>query len=744
MKGIQINRLMMLIVFSTLIALTLCVKLAYLQIIRHSYYAEIAQKEHTGYTELPARRGEILTKDFHSGETFKLATNISLDLLYADPTLIKHREQVAETLTPLLFDLESEQENDKKRVEKEWNLSDTEEKKNAVKAASDEELLENFKKRLTELLSQEIRDQILLNNNITDEIQKLIINLNLNGIRVDGGKLTAYPKEITNNEETAKKLSGVLDINEKELERILLGKNRYIVLKQKLAPEISIKIREILEKDSTGIYRGIGLKENFYRFYPENTLTAQVLGFVDFTNNGQYGIESFFNTYLKGKEGVFVSKKDASGQQITVGESTIRPAIDGNNVTITIDRSIQLEVEKRLEEAVKNYQADAGQVVIMEPKTGRILAMAHSPTFNPNEFSKIFEKKEIYLTEEEIKNLIPIDKEQEDPTNYWLYLNTETNQRIEIFKEKKESGEIIYKMYKNTVGPKVYRNSIVNDLYEPGSVFKVVTMASAIDAKEVRPSTTMYEGGPIKVDEYEIHNSTDSYEGNITMTHVLEKSSNIGISFVAKKLGRNLFYNYITNFGFGKRTDIEFDNEESGKIEFYTQWAESELYTHGFGQGISATPIQMLTAIAVIANDGLLMQPYIVESVENGSEKVIENKPKIIQSVITKETADIVSSMLVSAVENGVARRAQVPNHYVAGKTGTSQTYKHGKALKGIGTTITSFAGFAPIDDPKFVILIKFDHPRSSPWGDSTAAPLFSQIAEYLFQYFNIPPDKNV
>jgi cell division protein FtsI (penicillin-binding protein 3) len=227
------------------------------------------------------------------------------------------------------------------------------------------------------------------------------------------------------------------------------------------------------------------------------------------------------------------------------------------------------------------------------------------------------------------------------------------------------------------------------------------------------------------------------------MTQILEYSSNIGISFVAKKLGRNLFYNYMKNFGFGERTDFELAAEHPGQIEFFTQWAESELLTHAFGQGILATPLQMVTAISAIANGGLLMQPYIIDSVIEESGKTYPSEPKIIRRVITEETANTLSSMMVSSVENGIAARAKAKKHYIAGKTGTAQTYKHGKALTGAGTTIGSFAGFGPIDDPKFVVLIKVDFALVSPWGSATAAALFAARAAFVVEvYYNIPPDK--
>ena len=213
------------------------------------------------------------------------------------------------------------------------------------------------------------------------------------------------------------------------------------------------------------------------------------------------------------------------------------------------------------------------------------------------------------------------------------------------------------------------------------------------------------------------------------------------MSHVAELLGRNLFYSYIQAFGFTKRTDIQLDGEETGYVEYYDDWARSELVTHAFGQGISVTPLQMISAIAALANDGVLMQPYVVDNIEYADGSITQYDPEIIRQSVTKETADQITAMLTAVVEQGIPQ-AQIENHYVAGKSGTAQTYKWGKALKGKGTTITSFVGYGPIDDPQFAILVKFDYPKTDEWGANTAGPVFGDIADFLFSYYNIPPDK--
>jgi len=295
----------------------------------------------------------------------------------------------------------------------------------------------------------------------------------------------------------------------------------------------------------------------------------------------------------------------------------------------------------------------------------------------------------------------------------------------------------------------VYHNKIVSWPYEPGSVFKSIVMAIGIDDGDITPNTTYNDSGPIGVDknvytgeyDFEIKNS-EGYYGLINMTTVLGKSLNTGMTFIAKKIGGALFYNYLEKFGFLDRTDIEFETEVTGKIEYFDNWTESELATHAFGQGLTVTMIQLANAYSAIANGGILMRPYIINETRHDDKTITKTEPHEIRRVISEDTSDKMIAMLTNSTEVGVANRAQVPGHLVAGKTGTSQTYKNGKALSGKGTTIATFAGFGPVNEPKFVILIKFDHPKASEWGSATAAPTFSKIAEYLFDYYNIPPDK--
>jgi cell division protein FtsI/penicillin-binding protein 2 len=267
-------------------------------------------------------------------------------------------------------------------------------------------------------------------------------------------------------------------------------------------------------------------------------------------------------------------------------------------------------------------------------------------------------------------------------------------------------------------------------------------MSSALDDKDVTPNTAFNDPGVLKVDEFEIKNVSAKCTGYINMSTTLANSCNTGLAWVARKMGRSLFYSYMKKFGFGARTDVEFDNEDPGRIAHFSQWADSELATHAFGQGFLVTPLQMVTAYSALANKGVLMQPHIVEKIIQADGKTVNSEITPLQQVITPDTANTITAMLVNAVETGVAKAAQLPDHFMAGKTGTSQTYKHGKPLTGAGTTIATMAGYGPIEDPKFVILVKLDRPRTTEWSEGTSTALFKDIAAYLFDYFGIPPDK--
>ena len=719
-------------------------KIFYLQVFKHDYYVNVALAAQQGYKELEASRGEIFLRDFHSENDFRVATNVTLKTLYADPSYLDYPNEIVDSLTPLLFDsLEATKQDEERLKQIRQSLpEDIEEEKldDFLQPKRISELRKDFKDELLAKLSSKIRKRIILVTEASLQLQFNIESFGLPSVVVEGDMIVAYPEKISDEAYVAKLVAPALEMSVDRLAVILRGQNRYVILKKAMDPSLSLKVKELLDSDKK-IYKGLGFEDLTYRHYPEKTLAANVIGYKN-QEGGQYGLERYFDDMLSGENGVFKAKLDGLGQSLTVGDDTvITPAKDGTDIYLTIDRSIQLMTERLLSKAVTEYNADSGQVIIMKPKTGEILAMANAPSFDLNDYSSALDKSELVLEEEDYMNIERLLKDGKE--TIWFHEDKERYQKVQLFPVKSEQGrEIYFETFTNRVGPAAYLNKAVFDVYEPGSVFKPITMAAALDVDAVTPATIINDDGPIKVDEFTIDNALGEHYGEINMTEVLETSNNIGMAWISQKLGRRLFYSYIKKFGFGKATGLDFYSEPIGKVTSYLGWAESELVTRSFGQGISVTPVQMITSFAAIANDGVLMKPMLINKLNNfdGSNQNIE--PEAVSRVVSKKTANTLTAMLTSVIDNGQGASGQIPGYSVAGKTGTAQTYSKGKPLEGPGTTFATFVGFLPASDPEIVILTKIDKPRASQWASSTALPLFKKVAEYLVGYLSISPDR--
>jgi len=487
----------------------------------------------------------------------------------------------------------------------------------------------------------------------------------------------AVPGQIKDKKETAQKLARILNMKQEEIEDSIKDNRKfYVPIKHKISDQ---ETEEIKKSKLSGIY----LNEEPQRIYPEKTLAAHILGFVNNEGHGQYGIEGFFDKELRGKPGFIQAEKDVLGTIISWNEAKINPADNGADIVLTIDRNIQYKTEEILEKAVKKHQADSGSIIVMEPKTGKILAMACYPTFDPNKF---FEVKDYNL----------------------------------------------------------FKNSAISDVWEPGSIFKVITMAAALNEGKITPETTYVDTGSVVIDNHIIRNAGNRVYGQQTMTQVLENSINTGAIFAKEQIGNEMFYNYIKNFGFGVYTGIELAGEGKGNISSINDWSRSQFATATFGQGIAITPLQMATAIAAIANNGRLMKPTIVEKIIKSDKKEEEIKPHLVRQVIKPNAAAQLGAMMVQVVEKGHGYQAQVPGYYVAGKTGTAQVPLPSGNGYDPNKTIGSFAGFAPINEPRFAILVKIDVPRDVIWAESSAAPVCGELTRELLNYYKIPPSRPI
>jgi len=426
--------------------------------------------------------------------------------------------------------------------------------------------------------------------------------------------------------------------------------------------------------------KGVTVIPESIRFYPEGQLASQVLGFVDAGNDGRYGIEGYYNDELKGIGGEVFGEKDTKGRLFDV-DTRLEPR-DGSDFILTLNHDIQYKAEEIIAWAVKNYEADSGTIIISEPQTGKILSMANVPTYDPNNFNKV-----------------PQDQQE------------------------------------------IFNNNAITAAWEPGSVFKPLIMAAALNEGKVEPDTEGVFSNLVVVNGYEIHTSTDKAYGQETMTQVLENSDNVAMVWVSEQLGKDLMDKYVRDYGFGRKTGIELDTENPGKVEDVRYWSEMLRATSAFGQGLTVTPLQLINAIGSIANGGKLMQAYVVDKVIDYSGKEEPRQPKEIGRILKEDTAKKVTEMMVSVVENGHGKKAAVPGYKIAGKTGTAQVAKPGGGYYD-DRHIGSFVGFAPANDPKFVILVRLDNPKNVSWAEESAAPTFGKMAEWLLKYLGIPPEK--
>ncbi len=759
----RINRFTIIFLGIYALAGVVILRLFYLQVIAHDYYKHIAEVEQYGYTTYPARRGEILVQDYHSGESFTLATNTTLSMIFADPSIIAKTstpEFVAEKLAPLLFDLDQEKELDQLRYDDELeaiNAIENPDLKNEalskIKYKTDEELFTDYQDKLEGILAKSTRDTILYAEDIDLETVAKVKAANIQGSELtEKSNLYLYPQKISDTKKVAQQLAEIFGGDVDSIESKLSGKNQYVELKHKLDPTISEQIEKLIEDDATladkegrdPYFLGIRLKDEYFRFYPEQEMSAQVLGYVNSTGDGVYGVEGTFDEILKGTDGVFTSQVDAYGNQITVGESVIEEAINGANITLTIDRAIQSEVEALLKAGVEANNPDSGQAIVVNPKTGAILAWAQYPTFNPNTYGDVFNRVDFTVPEDR-KDKVVVKGTEEDPI-YWYYIQENPDVRIQIFPAEEEGR---WYSYENLWGPEVYKNKMLQEFYEPGSVFKPLVMAAAINSGEVTPNSTFNDSGPLGVDfnvitqeyDYFIETFNKQYHGIETMTQVLEHSCNTGMTYISKKLGPALFYSYLKAYGFLERTGIGLNDEVLGDVEYYENWTESEMATKAFGQGITITPLQLVQAYTAIANKGTMMKPYIVEKIDYPDGSTVETEPTVVRQVITEDTASKVVAMMTDVVESYAS--ISIPGHYFGGKSGTAQTYKNGEALSGAGTTIASFIGIGPIEDPEYLVIVKMDRPRASQWAEATSGQVLRQIMSFLFDYYSVPPDKN-
>lgn len=495
-------------------------------------------------------------------------------------------------------------------------------------------------------------------------------------VSLDTQSLFADPVLVKEPQKVAEQLAGLLKMKKTALIELLTEKKRFVWIKRKLDPEVAKKVRKLR-------IAGFQFVPEHKRFYPQATVGAHVVGFTGLDPKGLEGIELEYDQLLQGEPGRLISQCDARGRGMATAEQLIQGGVPGHSLQLTLDRSLQYIAEKELARVIKETKALSGTVVMLEPASGKVLAMASQPDYNPNLPGK-----------------------------------------------SKISSR---------------RNRAVTDMFEPGSTFKPFLLSGVLEEKIVRPNQKTYcENGRYEVGGKIIRDTRR--HGKLTLQEMLKFSSNIGFAKLGKALEREKFYSYLTDFGFGKPTGLDLPGESPGLLREPSRWFEIDLAAISFGQGLTVTPIQIASAMGAIANGGLLMEPYLVERVIDADGRTVQRTlPQVKRRVISEHTAKQVREMMVTVTEpGGTGTRAALPGYRVGGKTGTAQKVDPVTGGYSIDKRVSSFIGFVPADQPSLVISVVVNEPEGKGYGGVVAAPVFARIAEQSLNHLNILPKGSV
>jgi cell division protein FtsI (penicillin-binding protein 3) len=481
----------------------------------------------------------------------------------------------------------------------------------------------------------------------------------------------AAPKEIKNPERTAKYVAPVVGQPVKRLESLVTGDAGYPLIAKEIDAAAAAKLRRLA-------LPGIFLDPQIRRTYPSGSEAGQVVGYADTDNTGRSGVEGYYDQLLSGTAGLRSVLRDTAGHDVHLSTGPSAASRAGMDLHLSLDGQLQSLAEDELQKAVSKHSADGGTIVVMDPRTGYVLAMASDPPFDPNRYG-----------------------------------------------------------HEN---PDTFRSQAIGFTYEPGSTFKIITMAAGLDTHLITPDSAFDDTGQFVVADRTIHNWNLKGFGWETMTQVLQHSANVGAAWVARRLGVDRFYRYVRRFQLGHPTGVGLEGEEQGLLPLpgSKAWTIVNLYTNSFGQGLSITPMQLIKAVGAVANGGVMMKPQIVKQIVYRGH--IINQPPVSEGrVISPQTAHTLTDMLVQSAVGGEAQLGLVHGYNIAAKTGTANIAgPNGQYI--LGATIASIIGYAPAYHPRFIVLVIVNHPRDTPWGSTAAAPVLHNLFQELFVHYHIPP----
>lgn len=741
-------------------------------VLDNTYFTKAAERQQKTTIKNPVSRGNILSSESSLHGILWVSTN--LGTLAIDPTQTWSMTKLLPFLSEIVYRDSCEWHSNleciitigsyvrKDLTETKW-----------LTEATIREMIESY---IQTRISTPI-ESVLIQEALDEKTIETINALDNPALFFIVNNLYVNPTKVTNPDILSEKLSGILGISKAEIEASFIVKKRKHL---EILRKMSIITRDIVKKridtekwilssmsakdknreiwiQENAIFPFIKIEDNLVRYYPEGEALGQITGFVDNEGKWRYGIEGYFEDDLQWESPVQYITKDIQWRPIrdyaSSGSLILKNWI---NVTLTVDRNIQKEISKKLETAIIKFRANRGSVIVMDPTTGAIIAMVNYPNYDPNNFTNVYDMEPVLYVNYPNPSI--------DLFGYPLFIidsasgTLSTNIDGKRIKMRNATDDEIanfaitkYK-FRNGFWVGNYKNDVVGGLYEPGSVFKPITVAIGLDSGEIKPEDRYYDRGYVELDlggpkKQRISNIASQCLGNNTYANALNWSCNVGMINIIEKIGRSLFSRYISDFWFGKKTNLTIDGEVFSQISNYEKWSRIQFFTMSFGQGINATLLQMASAYSVLANGWVYMQPYIVEKIGYPNGKNINTVPTPVRRVIKEETSKTITAMLVDSVKYGFAKSGWVPWYTMAGKTGTSQipykwTYENIYFNQNIGHTITSYGWYAPAYNPKFVLIVSIERPRTGIYSETTSSTLYSEIAGYLLGYYKVPKNK--
>ncbi len=725
----------------------------------HAYYKNVAEKQQKTVLKNPVSRWNILSSSESLWWVLSVSTN--LGTLSIDPTQSGSRDKLTTFLSDIVFEEFCGQ--GKTNCQENISLYLKTDLWDASKITVTE-----LKKKIWEYLNfrmEEPISQVEIKGNLDEKTIETITNWNNESLFFISNNLYLNPTKVQDKAVLIAQLATLLWEDKEILEKkFTIRKKRHLEIIRKMTIGTRDMVNKRIETEKAAVKNGqlipteavypfLIIEDNLLRYYPEWDTISQITGFVDGEGKGRYGVEGYFENELQIESPIQTVVKDTAGRPIRdyVSENSLTLK-SGTDITLTIDRNIQKEVSKIIENAVKKYRANKASVIVMNPKTGAVVAMANYPSYDANDFTEVYDMELVSYAQypKPSFDLFGYPLFVVDTQSWTIVANIEWKRLKlrEAIEEEVDNFAIMKYKFKNGFGVWNYKNDVIGSLYEPGSVFKAITVAIGIDTWEIKPEDTYYDRWKVELDvgasrPITIENVSKTCIGRHSYIHALNWSCNVGMIDIVQKVGKSLFSQYLHDFGFSSKTNITMDGEVYGQIGPYEKWPRVQFFNMSFGQGVVATMIQMASAYSVLANGWVYMQPYLVESMTYPDGKKVETVPTPLRRIIKESTSKQITAMLVDGVKYGFARDGSVPGYTIAGKTGTSQIpSKWWYEPDGPGHTITSFGWYAPANNPKFVLIVRVDRPRNSQWSESSASPLFAEIAKYLLEYYKVP--KNI